>query len=356
MHLELDGRCAEASASNGGSASAAELTELITVSEGSFRMGSDSGYPEEAPSCRRTVSSFQLERHPVTNAQFARFVAATNYVTEAEMTPDPADFADADPRLLVPGALVFTPTAGPVPLDDWRQWWRFVPGACWHRPEGPGSSVAERLDHPVVQVSFTDAISYARWAGRRLPTEAELEYAMRADHPGTPYAWGEEERPNGRLMANTWQGAFPYLNTGAKGWVGTSPVGTFPANALGLVDLIGNVWEWTTTFFTAGSDRELAERLSEAAKNADATKGLATAHQCHARSEEMPLSPGCCPGEEERRVSRLATVPGEPSPRRVVKGGSHLCAVEYCDRYRPAARQGQTEDTASTHLGFRCAL
>ncbi|NVM98103.1 formylglycine-generating enzyme family protein [Arthrobacter sp. SDTb3-6] len=314
-------------------------------------MGSDSAYPEEAPSRHRSVGSFHLERHPVTNAQFARFVEATDYVTEAERKPEPANYPGVDPRLLTPGALVFTPTPGPVPLDDWRQWWRVVPGACWHRPEGPGSSIAKRMDHPVVQVSFEDAAGYARWSGRRLPTEVELEYAMRADHPATTYAWGEEERPNGQLMANTWQGRFPYLNTGAEGWVGTSPIGSFPANRLGLVDLIGNVWEWTSTLFAEGSDREVADRLSGA--------GKASAHgnPYHAAVGETLRPQACCCLEDpKRRMKRLSTPPGESTARRVVKGGSHLCSADYCHRYRPAARQAQSEDSASTHIGFRCAV
>lgn len=311
-----------------------ELTELIEVPGGDFQMGSDRGYPEEAPEHRRSVPAFRLERHPVTTAQFTRFVEATGYVTEAEESPDPADLPGVDPALVVPGGLVFTPTDGPVPLDDWRQWWSFVPGACWHRPEGPGSSVVGREDHPVVHVSYRDASSYAHWAGRRLPTEAELEYAMRRDHPETRYAWGEEERPNGRLMANTWQGAFPYRNAGAAGWTGTSPVGAFPADSLGLVDLIGNVWEWTVTPFTAHG-------------------------QASGQHRESPAPPAsCCGGGTARAAPEDApavAAPGSALPQYVVKGGSHLCAPEYCHRYRPPARQAQSADTASVHVGFRCA-
>lgn len=293
-------------------------------------MGSDRDYPEEAPAHRRSVSAFRLERHPVTNAQFARFAQATGYVTEAEEAPDPAGLPGVDPALLVPGAVVFVPTEGPVPLDDWRQWWSFVPGACWRHPQGPGSSVDGMEDHPVVHVSSRDANAYARWAGRRLPTEAELEYAMGRDHPEARYAWGEEVRPEGRLMANTWQGAFPYRNDGAAGWRGTSPVGTLPANGLGLVDLIGNVWEWTSTPFTAHGQSSM-EAVSEA-----------------------PVS--CCGGDSRTapEAAPAETAPGAP-PQYVVKGGSHLCAPEYCHRYRPAARQAQAADTASVHVGFRCA-
>ncbi|AMO60145.1 sulfatase-modifying factor 1 [Mycolicibacterium phlei] len=288
------------------------LTELVELPGGSFRMGSTQFYPEEAPVHTVTVAPFAIERHPVTNAQFAAFVADTGYVTVAEQPIDPALYPGADPADLVPGALVFTPTEGPVALRDWRQWWRWVPGACWRHPFGPDSGIEDRMDHPVVQVAYPDAAAYARWAGRRLPTEAEWEYAARAGTT-TTYPWGDDPTPDGRLMANTWQGDFPYRNTGALGWVGTSPVGVFPPNGFGLVDMIGNVWEWTTTRFTG-----------------------------HHRIGEQPKS--CC------------TPSGPPNPAisQALKGGSHLCAPEYCHRYRAAARSPQSQDSATTHIGFRC--
>jgi formylglycine-generating enzyme len=298
------------------------LTELVELSGGSFRMGSTSFYPEEAPIHTVTVASFAVERHPVTNAQFAEFVSATGYVTVAEQSIDPALYPGVDPKDLSPGAMVFRPTRGPVDLRDWRQWWDWVPGANWRHPYGPdrpGSTVADSADHPVVQVAYPDAAAYARWAGRRLPTEAEWEYAARggsaADSPWT-YSWGDEAKPDGQLMANTWQGRFPYRNDGALGWVGTSPVGTFPPNGFGLVDMIGNVWEWTATEFSAH------HRLDQPPK------------ACCA-----PLGPPMAP---------------DPGVNQTLKGGSHLCAPEYCHRYRPAARSPQSQDTATTHIGFRC--
>lgn len=306
----------------------AGLTDLVAVPGGSLLSGSDDHYPEEAPARQVEVLPFQLERHPVTTAQYARFVEQTGYRTVAERSPDPAEFPGVPSDLLAPGALVFTPTTGPVDLEDWRQWWRFVPGACWSRPEGPGSSVADRTDHPVVQIAYADALAYARWAGRRLPTENELEHAMRAGRAPTTYAWGEEAHPEGRLMANTWQGQFPHRNTGALGHRGTSPVGAFPADPWGFQDLIGNVWEWTSTYYAVGPLRRDADR-----------SGSVT----------------CCT-PDHAALRRLATAPGQAHPRRVVKGGSHLCAPEYCHRYRPSARQPQSEDTATSHLGFRCAL
>lgn len=284
-------------------------TELVNLPAGKFRMGSTSFYPEEAPIHTVNVDAFSIERHPVTNAQFAEFVNATGYITIAERPIDPALCPGADPAELQPGAMVFCPTPGPVDLRDWRQWWVWVPGASWRHPFGPGSDVADRANHPAVQVAYPDAAAYARWAGRRLPTEAEWEYAARGG-AATTYAWGDDEKPNGTPMANTWQGRFPYRN---DGWSGTSPVATFPPNGFGLFDMIGNVWEWTTTEFSA-----------------------------HHRLQQPPKS--CC----------APVGPADPTVLQTLKGGSHLCAPEYCHRYRPAARSPQSQDTATTHIGFRC--
>ncbi|WP_421842059.1 formylglycine-generating enzyme family protein [Mycobacterium sp.] len=292
------------------------LTDLVDLPGGSFRMGSTSFYPEEAPVHIVTVRAFAVERHPVTNAQFAEFVAETGYVTVAEQPLDAALYPGVDPDDLTPGSMVFRATAGPVDLRDWRQWWDWAPGASWRHPFGPESDIAEKDQHPVVQVAYPDAAAYARWAGRRLPTEAEWEYAARGESGGESsctYSWGDEEKPGGQLMANTWQGKFPYRNDGALGWVGTSPVGTFATNGFGLVDMTGNVWEWTTTKF---SGRHRADRHSTA----------------------------CC----------APVGPADPAISQTLKGGSHLCAPEYCHRYRPAARSPQSQDTATTHIGFRC--
>ena len=292
------------------------LTELVELPGGPFRMGSTQFYPEEAPVHTATVGACAVERHPVTNAQFAEFVADTGYITVAEQSPDPALYPGAAPQDLVPGALVFRSTSGPVDLRDWRQWWEWVPGADWRHPFGPDSAswnFEDRLDHPVVQVAYSDAAAYARWAGRRLPTEAEWESAARGGAT-TTYAWGDDVAPGGQLMANTWQGRFPYRNDGAVGWVGTSPVGTFPANGYGLVDMIGNVWEWTTTQFSA-----------------------------HHRLDG-PVQSCCSPSAPDPAISQT------------LKGGSHLCAPEYCHRYRPAARSPQSQDSATTHIGFRCVV
>lgn len=303
-------------------------------------MGSTDFYPEERPVHERLVAAFALTRHPVTNRQFRDFVDDTGYVTVAERELDPAEYPGVAEADLVPGGLVFTPTRGPVGLGDWRQWWRWQPGAQWRHPHGPGSEIGDRLDHPVVQVSFEDARAYAAWAGGRLPTEAEWEYAARGGAAHEPFAWGSETQPGGTLMANTWQGRFPYRNTGAAGWVGTSPVGTFPPNGYGLVDMIGNVWEWTSDYFTASHARS--------AEAASATVSARVECGC-----------GCSPGDGGRALADARAAesaePGSSIPRRVLKGGSHLCAPEYCLRYRPAARSPQAEDTATSHIGFRVA-
>jgi sulfatase modifying factor 1 len=304
------------------------LTELIELPGGEFRMGSAAFYPEETPVHTATVSAFAVERHPVTNAQYARFVEETGYVTVAERPLDPALYPGVDAADLVPGALIFRPTSGPVDLRDWRQWWDWEPDASWRRPFGPASTIDDRLDHPVVQISYVDAAAYAQWAGRRLPTEAEWEYAAQGG-ASTTYAWGEAVAPHGDLMANTWQGRFPYRNDGALGWVGTSPVGVFPANGFGLLDMIGNVWEWTSTGYTMHHRRAGAERPGDEAR----------------RGAERPEpAKGCCTPSREP----------DPSVNQTLKGGSHLCAPEYCHRYRPAARSSQSQDSATTHIGFRC--
>ncbi len=290
------------------------LTELIDLPGGSFRMGSNDFYPEEAPAHTATVDGFAIERHPVTNAQFAQFVGDTGYVTIAEKPLDPTQFPDVPPEDRAPGALVFQPTAGPVDLRNWRLWWAWMPGACWRHPRGPESSIENLEEHPVVQIAYPDANAYAQWAERRLPTEIEWEYAARAGST-TVYPWGDAAPPGDELMANTWQGRFPYRNDGADGWTGTSPVGTFAANPFGLVDMIGNVWEWTTTHY------QPRHRPGRPAKS-------------------------CC----------TPMLSADPAVMQTLKGGSHLCAPEYCHRYRAAARSSQSQDTATSHIGFRCVV
>jgi len=262
-----------------------------------------------------------MDAHPVTNAEFRRFVKATGHVTVAERPPDPGDYPDADPALLVPGSLVFRRTRGPVDLRDWRNWWAWVPGACWRHPEGPGSTLHGRDRHPVVQVAHADAAAYAAWAGKALPSEAEWEYAARGGLEGAVFTWGDEFAPKRRMMANTWQGEFPWQNLLLDRYEGTSPVGTFPPNGYGLHDMAGNVWEWTTDYFAPSHPDEAARPC------------------CVPRNPQVTS-----PGLQER------------IPRRVIKGGSHLCAPSYCLRYRPAARQGEAVDTATGHIGFRCIL
>lgn len=301
-----------------------DLDAMVRLDGGEFRMGSDRHYPEEAPSRRVRVDAFWIDPYPVTNADFARFTAATGYVTEAERPIDPALYPGIDPGLLKPGALVFRPTKGPVDLKDFRQWWEYVPGACWRRPEGPGSEAL--ADHPVVHVTVEDALTYARWCGKTLPTEAMWEFAARGGLEDADYCWGNEFEPKGRSMAKTWHGHFPYENSAPDDRKLSSPVGSYPSNGYGLHDMAGNVWEWTTDWYT---DR-------------------------HAPDADNP----CCVPSNPRGGTREGSLdPFAPHlriPRKVVKGGSFLCTDEYCLRYRPAARQGQAIDTAIRHLGFRC--
>jgi formylglycine-generating enzyme len=279
---------------------------------GTFSMGDERFYPEERPVREVTVAGFWIDERPVTVAEFRRFVKETGHVTVAEQPLDPSDYPDADAALLRPGSLVFRGTSGPVDLSDPTNWWEYVPGANWRRPEGPGSDTYMRASHPVVHVAPADAEAYASWAGKALPTEAEWEYAARGGLERAVFAWGDELAPGGRAMANSWQGEFPWQNLMTDGWLGTSPVGSFPPNGYGLLDMTGNVWEWTT----------------------DAFDVIQTARSC------------CAP-------TRAAS---ERHPSRVVKGGSHLCAPNYCLRFRPAARQGETTDTSTAHIGFRCIV
>jgi formylglycine-generating enzyme len=295
---------------------------MTLVAGGSFRMGGEDFYPEERPVRTAAVGDLLVDEHPVTNAAFRRFVAATGHVTVAEQTPDPADFPDADPDLLVPGSLVFTQTAGPVPLEDWSRWWSWVPGADWRHPEGSDSTLHGRDLHPVVHVGLEDATAYAQWAGARLPTEPEWEHAARGGLDGATYAWGEEFTPRGRLMANTWHGRFPFENLAPHGFTRTSPVKKFPPNGFGLYDVTGNVWEWTSTSWTADHSGTEAQPHVE------------------------PTAPCCGP-------STMTGTFGEHD-RYVMKGGSHLCAPSYCHRYRPAARQAHGPRDTTSHLGFRC--
>jgi formylglycine-generating enzyme len=285
---------------------------MVYIPGGRFRMGCADFYPEEQPVREVEVAGFWMDTHPVTVAQFRRFVKATGYITRAERPLDPADYPEADQSLLVPGSLVFHPTAHPVSLDDYRAWWHYVPGAKWGRPEGPDSDAYSRARHPVVHVAHEDAAAYATWADKALPSEAEWEHAARGRLEGAIFCWGDEFMPGGRPMANTWHGQFPYRHERLDPWVRTSPVGTYSPNGYGLYDMAGNAWEWTDDLFAPASDESSQH--------------------------------GCCAPDE----------PGGHIPRRVIKGGSHLCAPNYCLRYRPAARQGQAVDTSTGHMGFRC--
>jgi sulfatase modifying factor 1 len=298
---------------------------MVWVPGGSFLMGSDRHYPEEAPAHRVTVDGFWIDRHPVTNAEFARFVRKTGHVTVAQRAPEAADYPGARPESLVPASMVFCAPPHRVDLGNHYNWWTYVPGADWRHPQGPASSIKKQPDHPVVHVAWADVQAYAAWAAKQLPTEAEWELACRGGLEGAEFAWGDELTPQGRWMANTWQGEFPVQNLALDGYGGTAPVGRYPANGFGLLDMIGNVWEWTGDWYQA--DRELAQ--------------------------------ACCTVANPRGGAREPSVdPNDVAaiPRKVIKGGSHLCAPNYCRRYRPAARMAQPIDTSTSHLGFRCIL
>lgn len=306
----------------------AGLPGMVWIPSGTYRMGSDHHYPEESPAHPVKVDGFWMDASPVTNAQFRDFVDATGYVTLCEKVPDASDYPDADPELLVAASAVFVPPPGRVGLNNAYQWWQFITGANWRRPQGPHSSIVALDDHPVVHLAYADIEAYADWMGKQLPTEAEWEWAARGAGGDTEFAWGEELAPGGRHLANTWQGEFPWQNLAEDGHAGTSPVGAYPANAYGLSDMIGNVWEWTCDWYTPR----------------------------HAE----PAAKACCiPSNPLGGALDASYDPAQPNvriPRKVMKGGSHLCAPNYCQRYRPAARLSQPVDTSTSHLGFRCVV
>jgi sulfatase modifying factor 1 len=302
--------------------------DVVLIPGGAFRMGSDRHYPEERPVHPVTVDAFWMQRTPVTNRQFNKFVKATGYVTKAQVPPDPKDYPGALPSMLYAGSLVFHPPAGPVDLDNWSQWWTYREGGDWRRPYGPDSSISGLDDHPVVHVAYCDAETYANWAGMELPTEAEWEFAARGGLDGKEFAWGDEFTPGGKYMANTWQGEFPHQNACADGFERTSPVSAFPPNGYSLYDMIGNVWEWTSDWYSS-------------------------THETAARK------PCCMPANPRGGREEASYDPSQPNikiPRKVLKGGSHLCAPNYCRRYRPAARHAQPVDTSTSHVGFRCVI
>ncbi len=296
---------------------------MVWVPAGEFVMGSDRHYPEEAPAHRVAVDGFWMDRAPVTNRQWAEFVTATGHVTLAERTPDPRQYPDAKPELLVPASMLFVKPKQRVDLRNHYHWWALVPGSDWRHPQGPDSDLTGLADHPVVHVAWDDVTAYAAWAGKELPTEAEWERAAWGGAEGTEYAWGDRLYPDGRMMANIWQGDFPVENLKLDGYEGTSPVGAFAPNPFGLVDMIGNVWEWTSDWYQHHGE------LHHACCTADNPRG----------------------GPPERSYD--AADPTSRIPRKVSKGGSHLCAKNYCRRYRPPARMPQAIDTSTSHLGFR---
>ncbi len=297
---------------------------MVSAPSGPFTMGSDAHYPEEAPAHSAFVEGFTIDRFQVTNRQFDEFVSATGYLTVAERPLDSEDFPGAPPENLVPGSMVFSMTPGPVDLRHLSHWWNWTPGASWRHPEGPGSALDGRADHPVVHVAYEDAEAYAAWAGKSLPTEAEWERAARGGLDGTAFVWGDAPEGPDQRLANYWHGDFPWRHD--AGYGSTAPVGSYPANGYGLHDMAGNVWEWTADWWSP-------------------------------RHPEDSEASCCVPTERPRPMREGSYDPAQPQfrvPRKVIKGGSYLCADSYCQRYRPAARRPQMVDTGMSHIGFRC--
>jgi sulfatase modifying factor 1 len=299
---------------------------MVPIQGGCFRMGSDHHYPEEGPSMDVEVGDFWIDAVPVRNRDFAEFVRATGYVTLAERPPDPRDFPGALSHLLVPGSAVFIMPRGPVDLRS-VTWWHYVPNTSWRAPDGPGSSWEDRQDHPAVHVAREDAVAYCHWTGKTLPTEAEWEYAARGGLAGAPYAWGDVFEPDGVSMANVWSGEFPVLNLKARP-PGTEPVGGYPPNGYGLFDMIGNVWEWTASAYSSRHGGSVGPRCCGSFPSA--FDGAAA----------------------EQRVEAIAAA--DLRGEFVLKGGSYLCARNYCRRYRPSARLRHPADSPAGHIGFRC--
>ncbi|NBR84902.1 MAG: formylglycine-generating enzyme family protein [Verrucomicrobia bacterium] len=290
---------------------------MVWIPGGTFQMGSEEGQPDEKPVHEVTVDGFWMDKYELTNAEFEKFIKATGYVTIAERKPKQEDFPEAPPEALVPGSIVFTPPPGDVPLHNHMAWWRYVPGANWRHPEGPDSTIVGREKHPVVHVAWFDAVAYAKWAGKRLPTEAEWEFAARGGKEKLTYIWGNEKTPDGKWMANFWQGKFPNGNTLQDGFKSQSPVGSFPPNDYGLYDMAGNVWEWTSDWYLP---------------------------------DYYAKSPKANPQGPQESYD-----PNEPGVwKRITRGGSYLCTEAYCWGYRPAMRMKTSPDTGLNHTGFRC--
>ena len=303
----------------GASGEPADKRVMVLIPGGTFWMGSDTGPADGRPQHQVKLDGFWIDQHEVTNAQFRRFVEASGYVTTAERPPSSADLPGVPPEQLVAGSIVFTAPGGEASLDQPLSWWRYVPGANWRHPEGPDSNIDDRANHPVVDVSWDDAVAYCKWAGKRLPTEAEWEYAARGGLDRKEYVWGDEQKPSGKYLANIWQGRFPNENTKEDGFVGTAPVGSFPANGYGLSDMAGNAWEWCADSY---------------------------------RPDYYAYSPATNPQGPENSFD-----PDEPGvSKRVERGGSYLCTDLYCGSFRPSRRMKTSPDSSLCHTGFRCVI
>jgi sulfatase modifying factor 1 len=320
---------------NSGEALGPASTGMVWIPSGEFSMGCNA--PSEGLCTRATmnavndtqpihrvyVDGFWMDKTDVTNEEFARFVKATGYVTGAEIAPTKEQFPTAWPENLLAGSVVFTPPKQPVPLDDYTQWWSYVHGANWRHPAGPESDLKGKEKYPVVQVCYADAMAYAKWAGKRLPTEAEWEFAGRGGLSGKVYAWGDELRPGGKWMANIFEGLFPVKDTGEDGFSGLAPVAQFPPNGYGLYDMAGNVWQWCSDWYRPDYYVVLAQAQP-------------VAHNPQGPNSSYDL--------------------GDDQPQRVQRGGSFLCTDQYCTRYMMGTRDKGDEDTGNDNVGFRCVI
>jgi formylglycine-generating enzyme required for sulfatase activity len=298
-----------------------EDQKMVLITGGEFWMGgNDPAMQDALPQHRVSIDTFLIDATEVTNSEYAEFINATNYLTIAERVPDAADFPGVPSDLLVPGSVVFSAPSHPVSLNNELQWWRFIPGADWRHPEGPNSNIYDRMNHPVVHIAYEDALAYAKWSNKRLPTEAEWEFAARGGLDRQPYVWGSEFTPNNNYQANTFQGEFPVRNSAEDGFQSTAPVASFSANAFGLFDMAGNVWEWTSDWYDPHHYQERAQ--------------YGVAHN--------PKGPEKSGDPNEPGVSK-----------KVQKGGSYLCTDQYCARYMPGSRGRGAPDTGSNHVGFR---
>lgn len=332
---------------------------MVWVPGGTFLMGSDRHRPEEAPSHQATVVGFWMDQHAVTNEAFRRFVDITGYLTVAEWPPDPDNYPAAKPELLVPASVVFNKPRHSVDHTGGYNCWSYIRGANWRHPEGPASTLRGRAKHPVVHIAYEDAEAYAHWCGKELPTEAEWEFAARGGLTAAEFVWSDQFTPDGKYLANTWQGEFPWQNLKTDGFEGTAPVASFPPNGYGLYDMVGNVWEWTTDNLSS-TGMEAFLSTNACAANMPLCTPMTSAQLIRRAQVQDKIGQSWCASFDatgkELDQNYAANTPELKIVRKIIKGGSYLCAQNYCQHDRPAARMAQAVDTPMCHVGFRCIV